>query len=162
MPKSSSPRTTSSSPRVHKSQTLLKSAPHHFYPNFPFLLENLFGKHISQSNPKCLDSLLTHWCLITCILLISERKSSNKIKRNSVKNQKQFLKSVLHFSNLHEILLIWKKKYQCDSSNILEVIDSEKCSCLNAKKLLFQNTLQESTCSRLPKTVPVCAAWFLS
>ena len=66
-----------------------------------------------------------------------------------------FFKSTWNFAHL-------EKKYQLDSSNILEVIDSEKCSCLNAKKLLFQNTLQESTCSRLPKTVPVCAAWFLS
>ena len=38
------------------------------------------------------------------------------------------------------------------SLNISQVSVSEKCGYLNARKLLFQNTLRESTCSRVLKT----------
>ena len=47
----------------------------------------------------------------------------------------------MHFSNLHEILHILKKKDHLDGLNILEIIDSGKCTSLNAKILLFQNTI---------------------
>ena len=39
------------------------------------------------------------------------------------------------------------KKGRPYNLNIFEVIDSEKCGYLNARKLLFQNTLRESTSS---------------
>ena len=42
-----------------------------------------------------------------------------------------------------------RKKDQLYSLKIWQVTDSEKCGYLNARKLLFQNNLRESTCSRV-------------
>ena len=58
-------------------------------------------------------------------------------KRNYFKNQNQFLQFFFHFWNLHEIFHISKKKDQLDDLNVLDIIDSEKCASLHAKKLLF-------------------------
>ena len=65
-----------------------------------------------------------------------------------------FLKSTWNFPHLD-------KKDQLDSSSIWEVIDFENCAYLNAKTLFFQNTHRESTCSRVPNTVQICAASLL-
>ena len=46
----------------------------------------------------------------------------------------------------------FEKRDQLCSSNISEVNDSRKCGYLNARKLLFQNTFRESTCSRALNT----------
>ena len=46
----------------------------------------------------------------------------------------------------------FEKKDQLFSLNISEVSDSEKCGYLNARKLLFQNTLRESTYPRVLNT----------
>ena len=51
---------------------------------------------------------------------------------------------------------------QLHSLNISEVIDSEKCGYLNARKLLFQNTLRGSTCSRVENVDVICTAPLLS
>ena len=56
-----------------------------------------------------------------------------------------FLKSKENFPHFEE-------KDQLHSSNILEVIESEECGYLNATKLLFQNSVRESTCKRLRNT----------
>ena len=53
--------------------------------------------------------MLTHWLPITCILLITKRKSHNNFKCNYLKNQKQFLEFSLHFWNLHKLLHICNK-----------------------------------------------------
>ena len=47
----------------------------------------------------------------------------------------------------------FEKKDQHYTFNILEVSDSEKCGYLNARKLLFRNTLGESTCSGVLNSV---------
>ena len=46
--------------------------------------------------------------------------------------------------------------------NIFEVIDSEKCGYLNVRKLPFQNTLRESTCTRVLNTAETTMAALLS
>ena len=56
----------------------------------------------------------------------------------------------------------FEKKDQLDSLNILEVSDNENCGYLNARKLLFQNTLQESTCSQVLNTGHTTMAALLS
>ena len=55
-----------------------------------------------------------------------------------------------------------QKKDQLDSLNISEVIESEKYVYLNDRKLLFQNTLQKSTCSRVLNTAATTMAALLS
>ena len=44
------------------------------------------------------------------------------------------------------------KKGHLYNLNISEVSDSEKCGYLNSQNVLFQNTLRESTCSRVLNT----------
>ena len=68
-----------------------------------------------------------------------------------------FLESTWNFVSLG-------KEDQLHSLNISKVIDSKKCSYMDAKKQLFQNTLREWTCSRVPNTVQILMAplllWF--
>ena len=56
----------------------------------------------------------------------------------------------------------FEKKGQVYHSNISEVIDSEKYGYLNTRKLLFQNTLRESTCSRILNTADTSMGAILS
>ena len=56
----------------------------------------------------------------------------------------------------------FEKKDQLYKFNISEVIDSEKCGYLNARKLLFQNTLPESTWSRVLNTANLIMVALLS
>ena len=51
----------------------------------------------------------------------------------------EFLQSPQNFAHFEE-------KDQLHSLNILEVIDSDKCGYLNARKFLFYNTLPDSRC----------------
>ena len=55
----------------------------------------------------------------------------------------------------------FEKKHQLYSLNISEVSDSRKCGYLNAQKLLFQDTLRESTCSRALHTANTIMAALL-
>ena len=66
----------------------------------------------------------------------------------------EFLTSISNFVYL-------EKKEQLHTLNISEVIHSEKCSYLSAKKQLFQNTLRESTCSHVPSTAKIFMAALL-
>ena len=66
-----------------------------------------------------------------------------------------FSKSPWNFPHL-------EKKDRLDRLNSWEFIDSEKRAYLNGKKLMFQNTLPQSTCSRVPHTAKICAASVLS
>ena len=55
-----------------------------------------------------------------------------------------------------------KKKGQLHRLNISEVIDLEKCGYFNPRKLLFENTLPDSTCSRVPNNGETYIAALLS
>ena len=55
----------------------------------------------------------------------------------------------------------FEKKDQLHSLNTSEVIDSEKCCYLNARKLFFPDTLRESTCSQVVDTAEITMAAFL-
>ena len=66
--------------------------------------------------------MLTCWRPITCILLIVERNSQNDLKRNYLKNQRQFLAFLLHFWNLHEIFHIWKTRMSLMAEIFLKLL----------------------------------------
>ena len=66
--------------------------------------------HASYSDLKCEERFLTCWRPMTCILLIIERISRNKLQRNYLQNQKHFPELLLHFWNLNKILSILKRK----------------------------------------------------
>ena len=54
--------------------------------------------------------MLTHWLLMTSILVLIEIIWSNHFGRNYLKKEKFFLNFCLTFRNLHLILKIFKKK----------------------------------------------------
>ena len=125
------------SQRVHGTQTVLKAVSRVVYPNFPLMQDKLSQK----------TSLVTRWLQITCVLPTIKGLFGKTLKPHHLKNKTQFLKFLLHFWNLHKILHILEKKVHLFSLNSWEVVDSEKCGCLNAQKLLFQSTVWESECS---------------
>ena len=63
---------------------------------------------------------------------------------------KTFFWFLFAFPKLTKIFVHFEKKDQLYSSNILETTDSKKSGYLNARRLPFQNTFQESTFSRVP------------
>ena len=82
-------------------------------------------------------------------MLLSEKQKT--FSENFIK----CLQSAQHFVH-------FKKKNQLYRLNISKVIDPKKCSYLNARKLLFQKTLPESTCSRVPNTAETYTETLLS
>ena len=78
---------------------------------------------------------------MTCFFAKIERNSGKNLQRSYLQNQKHFLELLLHFWNLHKILSILSRRDDIDKFNISGVIDSEICSYLNARKVLFLNIL---------------------
>ena len=68
------------------------------------------------------------------------------------KERKTFAGIFSAFSEYAENYVRFEKKDQLYSLNISELTDSERGGYLNAPKLVFQNTLRESTCSRVLNT----------
>ena len=162
MPKSSSFKTPSCSQRVHRSQTLLKSARRHFYPNLPLIQDELSWKTYLWIRSKMLGLFLNTSTADHMYSAHSWEKIRQKFKRNYLKNQKQFLKVLLPFWKSTWNFAHLEKKDHLDRSNILEVIDYEKFAYLNTKRLFSQNTPMESTCSRVPNTAEMSTSSLLS
>ena len=74
---------------------------------------------------------------------------SAKCSKAIISKTETFSESFIAFSQSTQNLVHFEKKDQLYNLNISEVIDYQKCGYLNARKFLFYNTLQESTCSRV-------------
>ena len=98
-------------------------------------------------------NLRTVWKHVDCrshvFLSSDERNLRNVLKCHYLRKGKPFLEFLLHLRNLPKILCILKEKPQLYRFNISKVIDLEIYCHLNAQKILFQNTLWESPCSRV-------------
>ena len=152
MPKSSCFRTPFRSQRVHLCKTLLKSARQHFYPTFPLMQDKLSWKTSLWIRSKISGMLVSTLADDHMYSPHSWQKFPQRIQTQLFKKAKiipeifiAFLKSTWNFVHL-------ENKDQLDSLYSFKVINSEKCTYLNAKKLLFQNTLRESTCSQVQNT----------
>ena len=111
--------------------------------------------------------MLTLWRLITCIVAVVERNSRNQFKRNYLKNQKIFLKVLLHFWNLHAIMHILKKTISLMAQIFLKYIFEIYIFKIFfppwiRKRSCFRTTFQESKCWRFPSTAQICTESFLS
>ena len=102
--------------------------------------------------------MVTRWLRITCIIVIIDLSSRNRLKCRYLKNQKYYLKWFFHFWNLRGIFSHFEKEDQLHSLNTLEVIDSKKYGYLKGRKASVPEHLQESTCSRFPNTDEICTA----
>ena len=100
--------------------------------------------------------------LITCILLVRWNKFAEGVPLPLSQERKTFSGIFIAFSQFPQNFMHVQKKDQLDSLNISEVIESEKYVYLNDRKLLFQNTLQKSTCWQVLNTAATTVAALLS
>ena len=94
-------------------------------------------------------------------LIYSRHNSDNfpqHVQAPLSEKEKPFFKIFIPFLESTQSFPHFWKKDQLHTLNTWEVIESKKCGYLNARILLFQNTLQESTCSRVPNTAEVSTA----
>ena len=120
------------------------------------------GKHRCLSDLKGNGCLVTRWLSITCILVVRWKKYQQRVQIALSQKRKIFSGIFIAFSQSTQNYVHFEKKDQLYRFNIWEVINSEKCGYLNARKLLFQNTLPESTCSRVLNTADFIMAALLS
>ena len=89
---------------------------------------------------------------IICILVVREKKFAQRVPLPQSQERKTFSPIFIAFSGSSQNSVHFEIRNQLYSLNISEVSASEKCGYWNARKLLFQNTLQKSTCSRVLNT----------
>ena len=162
MPECSCFRTPFGSQGVHGSQRQLKSVCQDDYPNFSLIIEKLSYK--TSLFVRC--EILRMFGTTLPADHIDSRDNIGKFPQHvkTALSQKRkiffpifiaFLQSTQNFANFF-------KKVQLYSLNSCEVIDSEKSGCLNVWKLLFQNILRQSKCSREGNTAEICLGGPLS
>ena len=155
-------RTSFQSQRLHLFQAILKSARQHFYPNFPLRKEKLSWKR-SLSLRSEISVLLVN--TLTSDHMYSHHNWENfaqHVQRPLTQKSETFSAIFIQFSDSSQTFSHFQKKDQVHSLNILEIIESEKSVDFNARKLLFENTLPESTCSHVPSNAEICTAELLS
>ena len=89
---------------------------------------------------------------ITCIPVVRWRKFAQPVPLPLSQKGKTFSVIIIAFSESAKKSGHFEKKDQLYNLNISEFSDSEKCGYLNARKVLFQNTFPESTCSLVLNT----------
>ena len=92
---------------------------------------NCVRKGYFSSYLRVYDCLITRWLPTTRALVLIERIYSNQMKPNYLKNRELFLHFFKIFGIRIKFPMFWKK-IQPHRSIISEVIDSERCACLNA------------------------------
>ena len=147
---------------VYVSQTLLKSARQDLYPKFPLMQSKLSQKTSLSVRSEILG-------LFSNTLTAHHMYSRHKKEKFQQHVQTPLSKKPQKFSSIFPAVFESaqnfghsEKKGQLLSLNNSNVILSEKCCYLNARKLLFQNTLRESICSRVPNTAELSTALSLS
>ena len=158
MPKSSCFRTRFQSQSVHGTQTPLKAVLQHVYPNFLLILDKL-----SQKTSLFVGYEI--WRLFGNTLAVDHMHSRDNwgkfpqhFKTQSSQKAKTFFEIFIAFLESTQNFAHFGKKVLLYSLNSWEVIDYEKSGCLNAWKLLFQNTLRQSKCWRVPNTTEIFLA----
>ena len=152
MPESSRFRTPFVSQCVHGPQTLRNFAWQHFYPDFTLIRIKSSQKTSLLITSEILGLFGNSVTAYKINLLHDRDKLREHIQTPLSLKRKAFPQLFSPFLKSKENFASFERKDQLHTSNILERIDSEKYSYLNARKLPFQNTLRESTCSRLPNS----------
>ena len=98
---------------------------------------------------------------VTSILLVGEKKFAQPVPLRLSQERKTFSAIFVSFSESAQNSVHLEKKDHLYSLSLSEVSDSEKCGYFNAGKLLFQNTVRESTCSRVINTAETNMERFL-
>ena len=162
MPESSFFGTFVHSQSVHGSQTLLKSLWQHVYAHFALIRKKLSQK--TSLFVLCEFFGLFHNALAADHMYSRDNwgKFLQQVKTTLSQKAKRFFQIFITFLESSQILHIFQKKGQLCSLNSSEVIGSKKCGCLNARRLLFQNTIPQLKCSRVAATAEILLAGRLS
>ena len=103
-------RTRSDSQHVKASQILAKSSWERFYHVFSSFSGKLIWKMSPIVSSEILGFLLKHWMTMASMLFKIARICNSQFKCNYLKNEKLFRNFLFHFSNLHQILNLLKKR----------------------------------------------------
>ena len=153
MPKRSFYRTPFWNQRVHGSQTVTISARRLFYPDFSLMQEKLCQKRSLLVISEIVGLFGKRLAADHMYSLHNWDKFMQQVQTPLSRNIQKMFDSFFDFKNLHEIQRFSKNKISSIAIlNILEVTDSEKCGYLNARTLVFWNTLPESISSRVANT----------
>ena len=147
---------------VHGKQTFLKFVWEDVYPNFALILDKLSQKR--SLFVRC-GILRVFGNTLAAHHMYSRHnwgKFPQHVKTLLSRKGKTFFSIFIPFLESTQNFKHFEKKGQLYSLNSWEVVDSEKCGCLNMQKLLFQNTLWESKCSRDGNIAEICLAGRLS
>ena len=161
MPESSCFRTPFESQPVHVSVTLLKYERQNFCPNFPIIKEKLNQKTSLSVRPE-ISVLFVN--TLTADHMYSGHNLENlsqHVQRPLSQKRKPFSGKFIEFLECSENFAYFQKKDKVHSLNICKVIQFQKCVDVNARKLLFKNTLPGSTHSCVSNTVEICTAGLL-
>ena len=101
---------------------------------------NWVRKDLCLSDMNSLDSFVRLCLPITCIFVIIEGNFLNTLKPHYLKKEKYFFWIFIAFLQSRQNFAFFERKGELYSLNGWEVIDSKKCGCLNAQKLLFFRT----------------------
>ena len=93
-----------------------------------------------------------------CVLIVRWKKFAQLVSLPLSQERKTFSEIFIAFSQSAQYSVHFEKNDEHYSLNILEVSDSEKCGYLNSPKVLFQNNLRESMCSRVLNTTDTTMA----
>ena len=97
-----------------------------------------------------------------CIVVVRWKNFAQPVPLPLSQERKRFFGIFIAFSESAQNSVHFEEKDQLYRLNILEVSDPGKCGSWNAWKLLFQNTVRESTCSWILNTAHMTmAALFL-
>ena len=141
---------------------MLKSVWQDAYPNFSLILEKFSQK----------TSVFVEWVIlglfgnmfVACHMYSRHNwgKFLQHGKTPLYQKGKTFSPIFTGFLQCQQNLIHFDKKSQLCSLNCWEVIDFEECGSLNARKVLFRNTLPQSKCARETNTAEICLAARLS
>ena len=123
--------------RVHGSQTLLKYAQQHFYPNFPLIQDNVSHKTSLLVTSGILGVFGNTLTANRMYSRHNWEKFPQHVQTPLPPKRKNFPEVFIAFSQSTKNFAHFEKKDQLHSLNIWEIIDSEKCGYLNTRKLLF-------------------------
>ena len=142
----------------HGSQTLVETARRHFYSIFSLIWDKLSYKTSFLVRSEILGFFGN---TLTTDHMYSRHnwdKLTQQVQTSLSQKPKTFCEIFLKFLKCRKNFAHFQKKDQLHGLNISEVIGSKKCGYLNGRKLPFQNTLRQSTCSRVPNNDKICTA----
>ena len=128
--------------RIHGSQTLVKSPRRHFCPNFPLIRDKLSYKTSLLVRSKILGLFGNTLTADHMYCRHNWDRFPRQVQTQLSHKLKRLFEFCFAFSKSTWIFTYFETLDQLHGLNIWEVIDSEKCDCLDAKSSFFRTPLR--------------------